>query len=104
MPQLSLSGVTRAIQRILVKASIETKQEGIDAYLHAALNLAFSAFEAHINAIADDFLTRSVNLPGFIGGSVNGLRSVVVGRAHCSRWLRIRLVECRRSDGGCGEC
>lgn len=27
------------------------------AYLHAALNLGFCAFEAHINAIADDFLT-----------------------------------------------
>ena len=27
----------------------------------------------------------AVNLPGFFGGSVNGLRSVVVGRAHCSR-------------------
>lgn len=46
-------------KRFLEKASVETKQEGIDAYLHAALNLGFCAFEAHINAIADDFLTRS---------------------------------------------
>ena len=27
------------------------------AYLHAALNVGFCAFEAHVNAIADDFLT-----------------------------------------------
>ena len=46
-------------KRFLEKASVETKQEGTNAYLHAALNLGFSAFEAHINAIADDFLTRS---------------------------------------------
>lgn len=52
----------------------------------------------------DELDRLALNLPGFFGGSVNGLRSVVVGRAHCSRWLRIRLVECRRSDGGCGEC
>src|SRR5262249_26974619 len=29
------------------------------AYLHAALNLGFCAFEAHVNGIADDFLTRT---------------------------------------------
>jgi hypothetical protein len=48
-----------------------------------------------------------VNLPGFIGGSVNGLRPVVVGGVHCircSRLLRTLLVERRRSDGGCDGC
>ena len=30
-----------------------------DAYLHAALNLGFCSFEAHVNAIAEDFLTLS---------------------------------------------
>jgi hypothetical protein len=30
-----------------------------EAYLHAALNLAFCALEAHLNAIAEDFLTLS---------------------------------------------
>ena len=50
---------------------------------------------------------RFVNLPGFIGGSVNGLRPVVVGGVHCircSRLLRTLLVERRRSDGGCDGC
>jgi hypothetical protein len=28
------------------------------AYLHAAISLAFSSFEAHVNAIAEEFLTR----------------------------------------------
>src|SRR5215204_5520916 len=48
-----------------------------------------------------------VNLPGFIGGSVNGLRPVVVGGVHCircSRLLRTLLVERHRSDGGCDGC
>src|SRR5215203_4080155 len=48
-----------------------------------------------------------LNLPGFIGGSVNGLRPVVVGGVHCircSRLLRTLLVERRRSDGGCDGC
>jgi hypothetical protein len=30
-----------------------------DAFLHASLNLGFCALEAHVNAIAEDFLTRS---------------------------------------------
>jgi hypothetical protein len=30
-----------------------------DAYLHAALNLGFCALEAHLNAIAEDFMTIS---------------------------------------------
>jgi hypothetical protein len=34
-----------------------TSSDAKQAFLHAALNLGFCAFEAHINAIADDFLT-----------------------------------------------
>jgi hypothetical protein len=33
--------------------------EGRTAYLHAAIMLAFCAFEAHVNAVASDFLLRS---------------------------------------------
>jgi hypothetical protein len=40
----------------LEKARKTTQVERKQAYLHAALNLGFCAFEAHINAIADDFL------------------------------------------------
>lgn len=46
-------------KRFLEKAKTERKEEGRKAYLHAALNLGFCSLEAHINAIADDFLVRS---------------------------------------------
>jgi hypothetical protein len=39
------------------RARKTTGAAGKQAYLHAALNLGFCAFEAHLNAIADDFLT-----------------------------------------------
>jgi hypothetical protein len=41
----------------LEKARKTTAAASKQAYLHAALNLGFCAFEAHVNAIADDFLT-----------------------------------------------
>lgn len=49
-------------KRFLEKAIDEDSEEGKTAYLHAALNLAFCAFEAHLSSIADDFL---------VGGSLN---------------------------------
>ena len=33
------------------------------AYLHAALNLAFCSLEAHVNAIAEEFMTRTELTP-----------------------------------------
>ena len=36
----------------------ESRLEDSEAFLHAALNLSFCSLEAHINSIADDFLTR----------------------------------------------
>jgi hypothetical protein len=41
----------------LEKARQTTAAESKQAYLHAALNLGFCSFEAHINAVASDFLT-----------------------------------------------
>ncbi len=41
----------------LEKAKSTSGVAAKQAYLHAALNLGFSALEAHINAIAEDFLT-----------------------------------------------
>lgn len=43
----------------LEKARAVTGAISKQAYLHAALNLGFCAFEAHVNGIADDFLTRA---------------------------------------------
>jgi hypothetical protein len=41
------------------KARITSVERSKQAYLHAALNLGFCAIEAHVNAIAEDFLTLS---------------------------------------------
>lgn len=43
-------------KRFLEIAKVETKSDGKNAYLHAALLLAVSSVEAHINAIADEKL------------------------------------------------
>lgn len=45
-------------KRFLEKASESTDSGGKTAFLHAALMLGFAGFEAHVNAIADDFLSR----------------------------------------------
>jgi hypothetical protein len=42
----------------LEKAKKETGNEAKTAYLHASLFIAFSALEAHLNSIAEDFLGR----------------------------------------------
>jgi hypothetical protein len=39
------------------KAGTTADDSSKQAYLHAALNLGFCSFEAHVNAIASDFLT-----------------------------------------------
>lgn len=54
-----ISGVLlEEAKRFLEKAQAEDNSAGKTAYLHAALNLGFCSLEAHVNAIADDFLTR----------------------------------------------
>jgi hypothetical protein len=44
-------------KRFLEKAGESTDPDCKRAYLHSALLLGFAAFEAHVNAIADDFLS-----------------------------------------------
>jgi|GEM_PF-2121277 len=47
-------------KRFLEKAQANVSDnEARDAYLHAALNIAFCSLEAHINSIAEDQLLRS---------------------------------------------
>jgi hypothetical protein len=45
-------------KRFLEKAEEEKEGEAQTAYQHAALNIGFCALEAHVNAMAEDFLTR----------------------------------------------
>ena len=47
----------------LEKARATSVVKRREAYLHAALNLGFCSLEAHLNAIAEDFLTREDLLP-----------------------------------------
>ena len=44
-------------KQFLEKANVTEDPAVKNAYLHAALMVGFAGFEAHINAIADDFLT-----------------------------------------------
>lgn len=43
----------------LEKGRTSSVAKSKEAYLHAALNLGFCGLEAHLNAIAEDFLTLS---------------------------------------------
>jgi len=54
------SDLLEEAKRFLEKAreAAKVKSDGKDALLHASLMLGFAAFEAHVNAIADDFLAR----------------------------------------------
>lgn len=45
-------------KRFLEKAKDGGDPGGINAHLHAALMLAFSSLEAHVNSIGDDFVAR----------------------------------------------
>ena len=42
----------------LEQANSCPRREGIRAYLHASVNLGVCAWEAHVNAVAEEFLTR----------------------------------------------
>lgn len=53
------SSLLEESKRFLEKAIDEDEPPGSTAYLHASLLLAFSALEAHVNAISDDFVSRS---------------------------------------------
>jgi hypothetical protein len=45
-------------KRFFEKASVEGNLSAKSAYLHSALLLGFCSLEAHINAIAEDFINR----------------------------------------------
>jgi hypothetical protein len=53
-------------KRFLEKAG-EEDEPARSAYLHASLLLAFCALEAHLNAIAEDFLSRQELTPHELG-------------------------------------
>jgi hypothetical protein len=52
------SDLLEEAKRFLEKAKESSDPTVKKAYLHAALMVGFASFEAHVNAIADDFLSR----------------------------------------------
>lgn len=54
-------------KQFLEKSGSSSQGEGGDAYLHAALMLAFCALEAHVNAIGDDFAETTSFTPHELG-------------------------------------
>jgi hypothetical protein len=56
------SSLLEEAKRFLEKSHEEADPAGKAAYLHATVILAFCAFEAHVNAIADEFSTDKQKL------------------------------------------
>ena len=52
------SDLLEEAKQFLVKAGEAADPNTKKAFLHAALMLGFAAFEAHVNAISEDFLSR----------------------------------------------
>lgn len=82
-------------KRFLEKARAEEKQEGQQAFLHAALVLGFSALEAYINGLADELLVRS-DIPLLERGILSEKEVVLeVGKFTLSNKLKIYRLEDR---------
>ena len=60
------SSLLEESKRFLEKAE-DDEEPATSAYLHASSLLAFCALEAHVNAIADDFLSRAELSPHELG-------------------------------------
>lgn len=82
-------------KRFLEKASDGSSDDGTKAYLHAALMLGFAAFEAHVNAIADDFLSRSDLNPHERGVLSEKAVELVYGEFQVKDMLKIQRLEDR---------
>ncbi|MGF7181471.1 hypothetical protein [Tunturiibacter psychrotolerans] len=69
--------------------------DGRKAFLHAALMLGFAAFEAHLNAIADDFLSRADLSPHERGLLAEQAVDLVDGEYKAKNVLKIHRIEDR---------
>jgi hypothetical protein len=79
----------------LEKAVQTVNGEAKMAYLHSALLLAFAAFEAHVNAIADDFLARGDLQPHERGLLAEHAVELIDGEFRERNSLRIQRIEDR---------
>jgi hypothetical protein len=82
-------------KRFLERAHELGNSDGSKAFLHAALLLGFAAFEAHVNAAADDFLSRtdlSVHERGLLSERAVEL---IHGEFRLTNTLRIQRIDDR---------
>lgn len=82
-------------KHFLEKAGSTTDSDSKQAYTHAALMVGFAAFEAHVNAMADDFLSRADLTPherGFLGEHAV---EIIDGEFREKNVLKIQRVEDR---------
>jgi len=93
-------------KRFLEKATETADADGKKAFLPSALLVGFAAFEAHINAIADDFLTRPELTPHERGLLAEAQVDLVDGQFRVKEdILKIQRLEdrvlflCRRFSG-----
>lgn len=82
-------------KRFLEKGVDTADPEGKKAFLHAAVMVGFAAFEAHVNAIADDFLSRSDLDPHQRGVLAEHVVDLIDGEFKESTSLKIWRLEDR---------
>jgi hypothetical protein len=89
------SDLLEEAKRFLEKATEAPDPEGKKAFLHAALMLGFAAFEAHVNAIADDFLSREDLDPHERGVLAERAVELIDGEFKEKHLLKIQRLEDR---------
>lgn len=82
-------------KRFLEKSAAVSDDEARKAYLHSALLLAFASFEAHVNAIADDFLARGDLQPHERGLLAEHAVELIDGEFRVRNSLKIHRLEDR---------
>lgn len=82
-------------KRFLEKAGDTKNADAPKAFLHAALLLGFAGFEAHVNAIADDFLTRNDLTPHERGLLSEKVVELVDGEFLSKEQLKVQRLEDR---------
>jgi hypothetical protein len=79
----------------LEKAQAVGDQATKKAYLHAAVMVGFAAFEAHVNAMADDFLSRNDLYPHERGLLAEHVVELTDGAFEEKNLLKIQRLEDR---------
>ena len=82
-------------KHFLEKATSSAEPQAKAAFLHAALMLGFVGFEAHLNAIADDFLARGDLSPHERGLLAEHVVELIDGEFCEKKSLKMQRIEDR---------